>query len=197
MRSASFFSMLFLTACVTINIYFPAAAAEKVADEIIKEIQSDSSEIEQKDQVEPESKNGGIQLVVYNLIDYVLNIVIPTVQAAEADLSVDTAEIRQLRSAMHSRFASLKPFYAQGMIGIKSDGFIVTRGSIPLKVRNKVKKLIAAENADRARLYQSIANANGHPDWIAQIKATFATRWVSNAQSGWNYQASDGSWKKK
>jgi hypothetical protein len=29
-------SALFLTACVTINIYFPAAAAEKVADEIIQ-----------------------------------------------------------------------------------------------------------------------------------------------------------------
>ncbi len=197
MRSASFFSILFLTACVTINIYFPAAAAEKVADEIIKGIQSDDSGIEQKDQEEPQSENGDFQLVVYHLVDHVLNVVIPTVQAAEADLSVDTAEIRQLRNSMHSRFASLKPFYAQGLLGIKSDGFIVTRGSVPLKVRNKVKKLVAAENADRARLYQSIANANGHPDWIAQIKATFATRWVSNAQSGWYYQSSDGSWKKK
>lgn len=27
-----------LTACVTINIYFPAAAAEKVADKIIEEV---------------------------------------------------------------------------------------------------------------------------------------------------------------
>jgi len=29
---------LALTACVTINIYFPAAAAEKVADKIIEEV---------------------------------------------------------------------------------------------------------------------------------------------------------------
>ncbi len=29
---------LFLTACVTINIYFPAAAAEKAADKIIEEV---------------------------------------------------------------------------------------------------------------------------------------------------------------
>lgn len=28
----------FLTACVTINIYFPAAAAEKAADKIIDEV---------------------------------------------------------------------------------------------------------------------------------------------------------------
>ncbi|HTY99280.1 MAG TPA: hypothetical protein VMB75_05570 [Rhodocyclaceae bacterium] len=30
--------LLLLTACVTINIYFPAAAAEKAADKIIDEI---------------------------------------------------------------------------------------------------------------------------------------------------------------
>lgn len=29
---------LALSACVTINIYFPAAAAEKVADKIIEEV---------------------------------------------------------------------------------------------------------------------------------------------------------------
>ena len=29
---------IFLTACVTINIYFPAAAAEKAADKIIDEV---------------------------------------------------------------------------------------------------------------------------------------------------------------
>ena len=31
-------SGLILTACVTINIYFPAAAAEKAADKIIDEV---------------------------------------------------------------------------------------------------------------------------------------------------------------
>lgn len=31
-------SFLFLTGCVTINVYFPAAAAEKAADKLIEEI---------------------------------------------------------------------------------------------------------------------------------------------------------------
>ena len=39
MRKISVLGALLLTACVTINIYFPAAAAEKAADEIIKDIQ--------------------------------------------------------------------------------------------------------------------------------------------------------------
>ena len=40
MKKISALSILLLAACVTINIYFPAAAAEKAADEIIKDIQS-------------------------------------------------------------------------------------------------------------------------------------------------------------
>ena len=198
MRTVSFFSALLLTACVTINIYFPAAAAEQVADEIIKGIQAEDVElIEPKEQLEPQSNLNNIQLVISQWIDNGLNLVISSAQAAEADLSVNTAEIRQLRAAMQSRFKKLKPFYSQGLVGIKSDGFLVVKGAIPLKDRNKVNKLIATENADRKRLYQAIANANGHPEWFAEIKATFAARWVGNAKSGWWYQTSKGSWKQK
>lgn len=203
MRTASFFSVLLLTACVTINIYFPAAAAEKVADEIIKGIQTEeSTQPAPQTEESPQSqsiklRSFKLQVMAYQLLDSVLNIVIPAAHAGEANLSVNTSEITNLRSAMQSRFSALKPFYANGLVGIKSDGFIVTRGSIPLRDRNKVNKLIAAENADRQRLYQAIANANGHPEWSAQIKSTFAARWAGNAQSGWWYQSSNGNWKQK
>lgn len=199
MRLASIYGVLFLTACVTINIYFPAAAAEQIADEIIKDIQDEETSFEQQDELAPQSQSNDVQLVVYQWIDNTLNFLITPANAAgsNADLSVNTAGIRQLRASMRSRFGALKAFYAKGLIGIKADGFIVTRGSVALKDRNKVNKLIAAENADRKRLYQSIADANGHPEWFAQIKSTFATRWVGNAQPGWWYQASNGSWKKK
>lgn len=38
LASTAFAFGLILTACVTINIYFPAAAAEKAADKIIDEV---------------------------------------------------------------------------------------------------------------------------------------------------------------
>lgn len=196
MRTVSVMSALFLTACVTINIYFPAAAAEKVADEIIKGIQSEKM-ADDLDEIEPQVKIDGLQLAVYQLIDTTIEFFIPSAHAAKANLSVNTAEIRQLRAKMKGRFSALRPFYAKGVIGIKADGYLVSRGSISLKNRNKVKKLIAAENRDRQNLYQEIANANGHPEWLAQIKATFAARWVSNAKAGWLYQTSKGSWTKK
>ncbi|MDI1293162.1 MAG: YdbL family protein [Methylobacter sp.] len=193
MRKISVLSALLLTACVTINIYFPAAAAEKAADEIIKDIQGITPQ-----KTEPKASLPDWQVSIYQLIDAAINVVVSPVQAAEADLNIDSAEIRQLRATMESRFASLQPLYAAGFIGIQADGLLAVRdaASVPLKDRNQVNKLVAAENADRQGLYQAIANANGHPDWAAQIKSTFAARWVSNAQPGWWYQSS-GSWKQK
>lgn len=37
-RAVTIFLAMTVTACVTINIYFPAAAAEKAADKVIDEI---------------------------------------------------------------------------------------------------------------------------------------------------------------
>ena len=38
-------------------------------------------------------------------------------------------------------------------------------------------------------LYREIAAANGHPEVEADIRTTFAERWVGKAaQSGWYYQ---------
>jgi len=195
MKTVSFCSVLLLTACVTINIYFPAAAAEQVADEIIKGIQTEETNgLDREGNLLPQSKADSI---VYQLLADTAEFLIPSAQAAGVDFSVNTAEIRRLRAAMKARYAGLKPFYKKGMVGIKADGFLVSRGSIPLKDRNKVTKLVAAENSDRQRLYQAIANANNHPEWLVQIKSTFSTRWLSNAKAGWWYQSSNGNWKQK
>ncbi|MFZ2171932.1 MAG: YdbL family protein [Methylococcaceae bacterium] len=206
MRNIPVLGALLLTACVTINIYFPAAAAEKAADEIIKDIQGVTPK---KADPKPKASLADWQMTAFQLIDNAINIVISPAQAhgghslaqaqpQDTDLTIDSPEIRQLRATMESRFAALQPFYAAGFIGIQADGLLAVRdaASVPLKDRNQVNKLVGAENADRQSLYQSIANANGHPEWATQIKSTFAARWVSNAQPGWWYQSS-GSWKQK
>jgi uncharacterized protein YdbL (DUF1318 family) len=197
--TVSICTALLLTACVTINIYFPAAAAEKMADEIIQDIQTEPTDKKEPEvKQEPEVKAYDWQLTMLYWVDQALNVVISPAHAENVNLAIDTAAIRSLRAGMQKRFSALQPFYAQGLIGIKSDGFVVVRnaGSVPLKDRNKVKKLVAAENSDRKKLYQAIANANGHPNWFGQIKTTFAKRWVSNAQTGWWYQT-NGTWQQK
>ncbi len=194
MKKLSLLGALLLTACVTINIYFPAAAAEKAADEIIKDIQSITPE-----KTEPKASLSDWQIAAFRLLDEAINAVVPSAQAADADLSIDSPDIRQLRASMESRFAALKPYYGLGYIGIQADGLLTVRSTanVPLKDRNQVTKLIAVENTDRQQLYQAIANANGHPEWTAQIKSTFASRWVSNAQPGWWYQTANGTWKQR
>ncbi|WP_411726706.1 YdbL family protein [Methyloglobulus sp.] len=199
MKKISLLGVLMLAACVTINIYFPAAAAEKVADEIIKDIQGNAPQKPELDlKPEPKSERSDFQTSFYKIIDQAINHTISPAQAAEADLSIDSPEIRQLTASMEKRFSALQGFYAAGAIGIQADGFLAVRdaASVPLKDRNQVNKLVVGENADRQALYQAIANANGHPEWVTQIKSTFATRWISNAQSGWWYQSS-GVWKQK
>jgi uncharacterized protein YdbL (DUF1318 family) len=185
---------MLLTACVTINIYFPAAAAEKVADQIIQDIQDTDKGKNQPDTQqkapEPESR--------WRWLDRLVSVFIAPAHAGEANLSIDSAEIRQVRASMQGRFPALQPLYAAGYIGIQADGLLTVRdaNAVPLAQRNQVSQLVAAENADRQKLYQAIANANGHPDWAGQIKSTFAARWIGNAQSGWWYQ-SGGAWKQK
>ncbi len=201
MKKLSLLGMLLLSACVTINIYFPAAAAEKVADEIIKDIQNNAPQKSQqklgpKSESRPEVEK--LKLGLYQAIDKAISVVIASAHAEEANLSIDSAEIRQLTAEMERRFPALQGFYASGAIGIQADGLLVVRdaASVPLKDRNQINKLVSVENADRLALYQAIANANGHPEWSTQIKSTFAQRWAINAQVGWWVQAG-GAWKQK
>lgn len=199
MKKFSLLGLLMLSACVTINIYFPAAAAEKVADEIIKDIQNNAPQQPlQKPQVAPKSEANELKTSLYQLTEQIINLLITPAQAEEANLSIDSPEIRQLTATMEQRFAALQGFYGSGAIGIQADGLLTVRdaANTPLKDRNQINKLVAAENADRQALYQAIANANGHPEWATQIKSTFAARWISNAQSGWWYQSA-GAWKQK
>lgn len=194
MKKISIIGALLLTACVTINIYFPAAAAEKAADQIIRDIQQSTDS--------PESSSSNLsdwRIALYQVIDGVLNVVIAPAHAQQADLSIDSPEIRRLTASMQSRFSSLKPFYDAGYVGIGSDGLLVVRdaSAVPLRDRTQVNRLVAAENDDRNTLYQAIANANGQPNWFAQIKSTFAARWIGNAQSGWWYQMPNGTWRQK
>lgn len=191
--AAPAFMLLLITACVTVNIYFPAAAAEKVADEIIEGIQN-----EQEHNTPSESESSIGMPSLSRLIDTILGFSISNAQAAEANLSIDTAEIRAIRARMTQRFTQLNLAYSQGYIGIVANGLLSVRapGAVPLKDRNKIQQLVAAENKDRASLYQAIAVGNGHPDWAASIKATFAKRWIGNARSGWWYQV-NGAWTQK
>ena len=118
---------------------------------------------------------------------------------AQGNLEVNTPAISQVKSAMTSRHAQLAPHYASGALGLAGDATVQVRdaNAIPLAQRGAVQSAVAAENADRATLYREIAKANGNPAWEADIRATFAQRWIDKAQAGWWVQNAQGAWVKK
>jgi uncharacterized protein YdbL (DUF1318 family) len=118
---------------------------------------------------------------------------------AAADLEINTPAIAAIQGSMQSRHGQLAPHYASGAVGLTRDGLVAVRdaNAVPLKDRQGVNSLVAAENKDRNALYKEIANANGHPEWESEVRNTFAQRWVQKAQGGWWYQDASGGWAKK
>lgn len=185
--------LLLATACVTINVYFPAEAAERAADRIIRDVYGEDTGTK-AEPAGPQSRNGFPAGQGPAILDWLI-----APAHAGADLSVDSPAIRKLQASMEARHRQLSPYYASGAIGMTRDGQISIRDQkeIPLQERNSVKTLVAQENTDRKALYAEIARANDHPEWEAEIRQTFASRWVGNAPRGWWYMDAGGGWKQK
>jgi uncharacterized protein len=117
---------------------------------------------------------------------------------AAADLDVNTPAVAAVKASMQSRHQQLLPHYQSGAVGLTADGFVAVKeaGLVPLSQRSALAALVKDENTDRARLYQGMAAANGHPEWEGEIQRTFAQRWIDKAQTGWFVQR-DGQWVRK
>ena len=178
-------------ACVTVNIYFPAAAVERAADEIVKETWGSRTESAPKEQ--PRSLlPAAWKIVSVTFIDEVF--------AQEADINISNPAIRALKDSIKNRSGSIKPFMDRGNVGLIKDGLLTVRTSegLSLKERAEVQQLVDAENRDRESLYLEIAKANNFPlESVAKIRSIFARSWVEQAQAGWWIQDAQGNWQKK
>ena len=200
-----FFSLMLLS-CVTINVYFPAAAAEKVAEQIVDDVLHSNEQPKKLDekpidntqnnnQSQLNSAKHFSQIALLALIDFI----IPDAQAGQPNISINSAKIRSLRSSMEKRQSRLLPYYKSGAVGFTNNALIasVSNAGLSMKKKSSVKKLIKAENNDRKALYTEIAKANGHPEWRSDIQKTFAKTWINKISSGWMYQSNSGKWLKK
>jgi uncharacterized protein YdbL (DUF1318 family) len=203
-----------LAACVTVNVYFPAAAAEKAADQIIDTVTGQSGSAQPQGASQTPKPQGSTQQpgtstlaplerqgtnVLRVAAGNLLELLVPAANAqGAANLDINTPEIRAVTASMTARFGQLKPFYDSGAVGLTADGHVEVRdaNAVPLAERANAKRLVAEENRDRDTLYAEIAKANGHPEWKSDIQATFARRWIERAVPGTYYQAGGG-WKQK
>jgi uncharacterized protein YdbL (DUF1318 family) len=194
---------LFLAACVTINIYFPAAAAEEAARTIVRDVLgSEAAPAEQAPQPAPEGDKGAmdeLRQAPVAALGWLLDALVPAAHAAQADININTPAVAQLRRAMAGRQGSLSQYYRSGAIGFDNRGLVAVRdlNAVPLPERGRLRQLVADENRDRNALYREIARANGHPEWEADIRETFARVWAQEAGSGYWYQDARGQWRQK
>jgi uncharacterized protein YdbL (DUF1318 family) len=195
---------LAVAACVTINVYFPAAAADKAADQFINDVTKGATG--GGTNPPPQSYLVPTKSAEQNLfvaaVGNVLDTLVPAAQAqnAEAALNVSSPAVTRIKQSMAARFGDLEKFFASGAVGLTKDGMIDVRdiNAVALPDRATVKRLVAEDNSDRGQLYAEIAKASNHPEWEADIRKSFANRWVATgAKPGWYYQGADGSWKQK
>ncbi|MCC7412204.1 MAG: YdbL family protein [Gammaproteobacteria bacterium] len=188
-------------ACVTVNVYFPAAAAENAADRFVKEVYGRAQDDAPPAQTAPAPAGDGSSARDLPLHERVaaalLDAFVPRAAAQEPDITIATPAIRALQDAMTARHARLQPHYASGSIGMAANGLLTLRDAkaVPIRERAGVNALIADENRDRNQLYAEVAKANGHPEWEARIRDIFARRWVANAPGGWWFQDQSGAWQ--
>ena len=196
---ASFASMagaMALSACVTINVYFPAAEAKEAAKEFVEKVIGDDLPQATK----PATPGGGMASLLRR-IDPLSLIGIGSAHAQGApDISIKTPAIQAIQARMATRFdATLRKGFDVGALGFGRDGLVVLRepGQLELKDRVGMQQAVADDNRDRKAVYHEVAVANGHPEWEAQIREVFAKQWVDSARGGWWYQDAGGNWKQK
>ena len=189
-----FSAMWVLAACVTINVYFPAAAAERAAEQFVGDVLGEQNE--DGSLFNPVRIPDGIMWLAAAGLD----LLVPSAQAQEPEIEINTPQINAIKARMADRQRQhLNSLFDAGAIGFSNDGLVTIRdrSAVPLSERRQIENVVADENRDRKAVYREIAVANGHPEWEQKIQETFAREWVRNARPGWYYQEAGGGWRQK
>jgi uncharacterized protein YdbL (DUF1318 family) len=193
----SLLTVALLAACVTINVYFPAAAAERAASEFVGDVLGEP--VEDGALSEPPSPVRGTSYFANAPAILLINFLVSSAHA-QADIEINTPQINAIKARMAQRQqVSLNDMFDAGAIGFTNDGLVAIRdrSAVSLQDRRSLEALVADENRDRKAVYREIAVANGHPEWEADIQDTFAREWVQKARAGWYYQDAGGAWVSK
>ncbi|HMK60570.1 MAG TPA: DUF1318 domain-containing protein [Dissulfurispiraceae bacterium] len=191
--------LVFIGACVTVNIYFPAAAAQKAADKIIEDIQGK----EQKPEQAPAPQQTPDQKPVQGsgLFNELKGVSFgPATAYAAEDLDISTPAILAIKESLKNRYQQLKPYFESGVLGFGNNGQIAVRdaSSLPLKDKATLNSLVSQQNKDWLSLYQEIAKANNlGGDAVPRFQKTFAERLRAKAEPGRWIQTDTGAWVKK
>ena len=126
LQRALFVAVFFYSACVTVNIYFPAAAVERAADQIVKETWGGPAETEKAPPAPQSRRSPAPTLPRLSFVG--------TAHAQEADINVSNPAIRALKESIKRRSQAIKPYMdpvkdaveaAQGLAAAQATGLSV------------------------------------------------------------------------
>ncbi len=207
-------AILFVIACVTINVYFPEAAIKDISEQIEEEVALRAAEAAAagprvggepgegagEADVVPAAGEGETVPNSAGLIDLLLGVT-PAYADEVSRPEITNPAIRRIIDSRAARLPGIRKFKNMGVIGEGKDALLVPRDlqSIKdLKQRAEVQRLIKDENKDREELFQEIAAAkNVDLSQLARIKETYAATLRNDAAAGDWIQLANGEWKQK
>ena len=140
------FSVFVLAACVTINVYFPAAAAEKAASEFVGDVLGEP--VEDGALFEPMMPDQDLEFFATAPAMLLINFLVPDVYA-QADIEINTPQINAIKARMAQRQQnSLNDMFDAGAIGFTNDGLVAIRdrSAVSLQDRRSLEAVVADEN---------------------------------------------------
>jgi uncharacterized protein YdbL (DUF1318 family) len=206
---------LVLGACVTINVYFPAAAIKDLSRQIEDEVDKKAAEgaaaapasPAAKPTDTPSAKPGaaprtGALRSPAGLFESILGITPAYAEGGDvAAPEVTSPAIRKIIDSRASRAMALAEQKSKGVIGENNKALVEVRSldSLPdLKARAEVQRLVKAENTDREELFKEIAAAkNVDLSQIPKIRETYAATLREKAHPGDWIQEPEGKWRQK
>ncbi|WP_243412279.1 YdbL family protein [Cognatiluteimonas telluris] len=193
-------AMVLLAACVTINVYFPAAEAKEAAKQFVEKVIGDPAQPAPAPESAPEPGPDGGMALLRHFDPLMLVGISPAYAQSAPDITIKTPAIQAIQSRMEARFdGKLRAGFDSGALGFTRDGLVVLRdpAQVALKDRVALNQAVADDNRDRKAVYREVAVANNHPEWESQIRGVFAKQWIASAHKGWWYQDASGGWKQK
>jgi hypothetical protein len=166
--------MVFVLACVTVNIYFPAEQVETMAGEIVDEIRG------QEGGQKGLEEQSFLMHIERSFLQSALMLLSPSNAWAQDATTISNATIRALKEKMKTRYAQLKPYYQKRMLQEGDDGYIsiAQTDELGLKEKRDLKALVDAENKDREALYAEVARALViDSSQINKVAEIFAKEW--------------------
>ena len=123
---------LALAACVTINVYFPAAEAQEAAAEFVDKVIGDEAK---KDEPAPVKPPQASLQPRFNPMSFLIS----DAQAQTVDITIRTPAIQAIQARMAERFQnSLEAHFDSGALGFGSDGLVAVRDATKVALKDRV-----------------------------------------------------------